>query len=365
MKTQSSKSVIFGLVTSAILAFNGSQAISQTNLISNPDFSNGSTGWSTNCTIEINPENVYGGSVSSNRVTEIDTERCLYQDVTVTPGAIYALSYRAARRIGGPTPATVGVNVRVIGRQSGTLYLDLNRTYSQSVWSYTAEHFTVYIPAGVTDSQVRIRFNNYLTTGTYGTLIDDIFFAADISAAVMPLNIISFAGSLNSNGVQLNWTAENNEQDGKNFVIERMSAGGSFTAIGSVPASVTGRQYSFVDNNPSVGKIQYRLKAMNQDGSSSYSNIIIISNGNKAASEVSVYPNPAIHTISISLNAATQGNISIAVYNASGMIVASKQAILNEGTNTVQVDVSSLKPGTFYLRVNGNGEGMAKAFCKK
>src|SRR5687767_4468099 len=111
MKTQSSKSVILGLVASALLAVSSGKALGQTNLITNPDFSGGSTGWSTNCTIEINPETVYGGSVSSNRVTEIDTERCLYQDVTITPGTIYTLSYRAARRIGGPTPATVGVNV--------------------------------------------------------------------------------------------------------------------------------------------------------------------------------------------------------------------------------------------------------------
>src|SRR5690606_7686233 len=214
------------LFAAALLALAAPAADAQSNLIVNPGFSSGSTGWSTNCTIEIYAETVYGGTNASNNVTEIDKERCLHQDVAVVPGKFYTFSFRAARRTSG-APATVGVHVRVIGRQSGTQYINVYRTYTQSTWSYVTEDFLVHIPAAATDSEVRIRFNNYLTGGTYGTLLDDIVFQEDADAVMLPLQIGSFTAAAAEQGVRLDWTASNADQDGKHFEIERMVAGGA------------------------------------------------------------------------------------------------------------------------------------------
>ena len=109
--------------TFILLAIAGSSLFSKgvgaQNLIVNPGFQDGTSGWGTDCSIEINPETVYGGTNAANKVTEIDIERCFKQQVAVSAGATYDFSFKASRRQGG-TPATVGVTVTITGAESGT-----------------------------------------------------------------------------------------------------------------------------------------------------------------------------------------------------------------------------------------------------
>src|SRR5882757_11445997 len=65
------------------------------NLISNSNFTGGSSsGWTTGCSVEVNPQSVYGGPSSSIYVTEIDMERCLSQQVCILPGLSYTFTYQ-------------------------------------------------------------------------------------------------------------------------------------------------------------------------------------------------------------------------------------------------------------------------------
>src|SRR5690349_10360571 len=71
------------------------------NLIKNSDFSDGTDDWSSSCSMEVNPESVYGGTNNGNPITEIDVERCLDQTICIFPGATYVFSFRAGRRTAG------------------------------------------------------------------------------------------------------------------------------------------------------------------------------------------------------------------------------------------------------------------------
>ncbi len=112
----------------------------QSNLVVNPGFYKRYPGWSTDCTIEINPESVYGGA-NSNPVSEIDIERCLHHEIATSAGAMYDFSFKAGRRQGG-TPATVGITVKVTGIPSGTVYINQNLTYTNTSWGLTASSFS-------------------------------------------------------------------------------------------------------------------------------------------------------------------------------------------------------------------------------
>jgi hypothetical protein len=184
MKTISISQTLPKLLT-ALLLVTSMVVSAQSNLVTNPGFSNGTQGWSTNCTIEINPESVYGGT-NSNPVTEIDIERCLHQEIATSAGAIYDFSFKAGRRQGS-TPATVGITVKVIGVPSGVEYINQNRTYTNTSWSLTTESFSFTVPANTTDTRVRIEFTNYVTPGTYGTLVDDISLSVNAQSAVLAL----------------------------------------------------------------------------------------------------------------------------------------------------------------------------------
>lgn len=347
----------------ALFACSFSSEVSAQNLIVNPGFENGTTGWSTDCTMEIYTENVYGGVSSTNNVTEIDAERCFNQEVNVTAGQTYYVSYKASRRQGGSTPATTGVNLLITGVQSATQYTNVNRTYTNTTWSYTNEVFSFTIALNSTDTRVNVKFGNYTTVGTYGTIIDDISVMTG-SAGVLPLKFLSFNGKIKNNSAVLNWSASNDDHSGRYFVIEKSVGQNKFDSIGTVKAADARSNYAFTDNSASNGSNHYRIKAVNANEVISYSNVIALTNS--AAAAAKVYPNPAVSTIAVSLPALSNTIANIQIFNIAGNMIMSKQVNLSEGSNVVSVDVTSLKPGSFFLKVSDSKDlNFAQSFCKR
>lgn len=331
------------------------------NLIVNPGFENGTTSWSTDCTMEIYAENVYGGVSSTNQVTEIDAERCFNQEVNVTAGSTYYVSYKASRRQGG-TPATVGVNVTVTGVQSATQFINVNRTYTNTSWSYTNEVFSFTLPLNSIDTRVNVRFGNYVTVGTFGTIVDDISVSTG-SAGILPLKFLAFSGKMKNNAAVLNWTASNDDQTGRYFIIEKSVSQNRFDSIGVVKANDGRAAYTFTDNN-SNGSANYRIKAVNANGVTSYSNVIALNSNTATAAKV--YPNPAVSNIAVSLSSSANTTASVQIFNLAGNLVMSKQINLNDGSNVISLDITSLKTGSFFVKVSdGNQVNLAQSFCKK
>lgn len=332
------------------------------NLIVNPGFDNGTTGWSTDCSMEIYTENVYGGVSSTNQVTEIDGERCFNQQVNVTLGATYYVTYKASRRQGGSTPASTGVNVTVTGVETGTEYINVNRTYNNVSWSYTDEVFSFTIALNSADTKVNVKFGNYLTAGTYGTIIDDVNVFTG-SAGMLPLKFISFSGKIKDNAAVLNWTASNDDNSGKYFVIEKAVGENRFDSIGSVKANDARSAYIFTDKNASAGSNNYRIKAVNANGHT-YSNVISLNNNTTASAKV--YPNPAVTNIAVSLSSSSNTVADIQIFNLSGNLVMNKQVSINEGSNVFTLDITSLKAGNFFVKISDSKDvNFARSFCKR
>jgi hypothetical protein len=222
------------VITGLLLILTTHQAKAQ-NLVTNGTFTNGSTAWNTSCTIEINPENVYGGS-STNMVTEIDVERCINQQVCVLAGTTYTFSFKGTRRIAGATPASVSISVKVTGDNSGTSYVNVNRTYTNTTYVYTTHTYSFTIPSNSIDRKVNVSFQNYNNTNTYGVLVDDIdlqptnaFSINGSSSPTMNVNAVYSTVNTPSTGLNYNW----------NF-IDHASPLTSTAAAPSVKWSTTG-----------------------------------------------------------------------------------------------------------------------------
>lgn len=361
METNNFKQALKTLAVLAVFACSFNSEASAQNLIVNPGFENGTTGWSTDCTMEIYAENVYGGVSTTNQVTEIDAERCFFQEVSVTAGSTYYVAYRASRRQGG-TPATVGVNVTVTGVESATQFINVNRTYTNTTWAYTNEVFSFTLPLNSIDTRVNVRFANYITVGTYGTIIDDVTVSTG-SAGILPLKFLAFSGKVKNNAAVLNWSASNDDQTGRYFIIEKSVNQNKFDSIGVVKANDARANYTFIDNN-SNGAATYRIKAVNANGVSSYSNVIALNNVATVAAKV--YPNPAVSNISVAITAVANTVASVQIFNLAGNMVMSKQVNLNDGSNVFSLDVTSLKTGSFFVKVSdGKQVNFAQSFSKK
>ena len=95
------------------------------------------------------------------------------------------------------------------------------------------------------------------------------------STLLLPVELISFSASLHEQGVLLEWST-GSETNNSHFEIESSYDGVNWFKIGisqGAGNSIETNNYSFIDNGAQKGSLYYRLKQVDFDGTSYYSNI--------------------------------------------------------------------------------------------
>ena len=197
--------------------------------------------------------------------------------------------------------------------------------------------------------KVSIFFNFGVTGAVAGEqtyYFDDVKFGAD----VVPVEFVSFNASVTNNVVNLNW-ATATETNNKGFEVQRSSNNSEFATIGFVDGNgtTTGTSnYTYADATQS-GKYLYRLKQVDFDGTSSYSNTVEVNVVPASFDLGQNYPNPFNPSTMISFNLPSESKVSLIVYNATGQMV--KELINNTisaGYNEVSFNASELTSGIYF-----------------
>ncbi len=160
-----------------------------------------------------------------------------------------------------------------------------------------------------------------------------------------PVKLSGFSASRTKQVVALNWTTEF-EIDAKEFNVER-AEGTEFRSIGTIASngnSTSTRSYSFNDKNDNIGATYYRLKNVDLNGKFTYSAIRTVK-GIGAASDVTIFPNPARADSKVSVVGAT-ANSSLQLLDFSGKVLK------NINSNSINsLDLSGVKIGTYLIRI--------------
>lgn len=201
--------------------------------------------------------------------------------------------------------------------------------------------------------------------GTPGRLYASTFGCFTFPAPViLPVKLLSFGGSYNSNGTNLSWETEA-EVNFDHYEIERSSNGSEFNYIGSVAAQAgeSRKQYSYTDNIGATGNIfYYRLKMVDIDGKFKYSNVIVIRRDAKSINGISVSPNPIIGSgaATIRLSSTTTGKVDLRVIDLAGKVVLQQQSRVSEGINSISINnINRLQSGIYTVQVLQNDEAMS------
>jgi hypothetical protein len=183
----------------------------------------------------------------------------------------------------------------------------------------------------------------------------------------LPVELLSFSSSVVNNDVTLNWTTAT-ETNNSGFQVERRKTlearSEEWENIGFVNGNGTTTEpqtYSFVDENLSTGKYQYRLKQIDFDGTYEYSNIIEteILTPVKFSLEQN-YPNPFNPSTDIQYAIASKQFVSLKVFNSLGEEIAT---LVNEekpaGNHTIEFkpesSIKNLVSGVYlYQLIVGN-----------
>ena len=181
-----------------------------------------------------------------------------------------------------------------------------------------------------------------------------------IAATALPLNLLSFTASYNGSVAQLQWTTTN-EINVQKFAVQKSKDGINFTTIGEVEANnrLLLNNYSFTDAEALIGKVYYRLKNIDANGTFKYSNIVNINT--KQGKNVQVYPNPASTSISIAIPKSPIAT-TLQLINAEGKIVQS--VIVPANTIQASMYIGNIATGNYYIQTNGTDKKSA-SFIKQ
>ncbi|HLO82128.1 MAG TPA: SGNH/GDSL hydrolase family protein, partial [Chitinophagaceae bacterium] len=123
-----------------------------------------------------------------------------------------------------------------------------------------------------------------------------------LAAASLPVKLSKFEAELADKKVELRWETSS-ELNNSHFIVERSLNARDFKAIGEVKGkgrSTTKVKYKFTDINPVSGKNFYRLKQVDLDGKSTFSQVIAVTIKAALAAE-SLYPVPATNSINLKI----------------------------------------------------------------
>jgi Secretion system C-terminal sorting domain len=344
------------------------------NLLLNSDMDGGAANWDgggCNTEIGLAPESVYGGPSATNNVSEVDNLTCMQQTVGITAGTIYTITFQAVRRTTcspdlGPNP---GINVRVTGVTSGTVYSSVDYHYNNpddpappAAWpGYTTENQFYSIPAVTTDAAVRIDITPIDNIADCGIIMDNITMAA---TGLLPINLVSFNASSKNNTVDLKWITSS-EINSSYFEVYRSKNGISWDFLAKVNANGTAGTYTLTDAQPGTGTIYYRLKQVDNNGSFKVSGIVKV-NLNAKGINVSLYP--TVVTTGL-LNYVIQNPVAdkfnVQISDISGKRVNSSMEYFAAGSTQKSVNVSNLASGMYLLSVSNEDNSFKKSVIFK
>ncbi|MBX0334334.1 IPT/TIG domain-containing protein [Pontibacter sp. HSC-14F20] len=178
----------------------------------------------------------------------------------------------------------------------------------------------------------------------------------------LPVELISFNARKEGNGVQLTW-ATASELDNDYFEVQMTEdLKGEFKAVGKVKSKVNTtslrQDYQFNHKGNFNGTRYYRLKQVDLDGTSDYSKVVAVSsNGVNLAVGPRVYPNPINAESKLVYNADRAGKLNVRIVNMNGSAVQSLSYDIEEGENTILLNLNNNLPtGIYILMTEFNGK---------
>jgi Secretion system C-terminal sorting domain len=191
---------------------------------------------------------------------------------------------------------------------------------------------------------------------------DDCDYTVTWDGGPLPVNFGNVSAIVVDGAAHLNWETLQ-ETNCERFVVERGSPDldGEVNGFAWEPAgtlqgngTTTARHdYFFVDDAPLVVDGYYRIREVDYNGFSTYSEILHVTEALAARNELlEIYPNPAKDRLHLTLGFAAETQASFRLFDASGKVV---QAIdlgnFQIGTSVRSIDLPALSNGVYFYEV--------------
>ncbi|HEX6430029.1 MAG TPA: FG-GAP-like repeat-containing protein, partial [Niastella sp.] len=250
---------------------------------------------------------------------------------------------------------------------NSALYTSQQSSYTDlGVTGTELKNFVAKQPGRYTKIRARVKYDpvTAITGQVYGPWRYVPAQLAGLSLGALPVDLISF----NAEWLQPGKTAQlkfitDNESQVCCYNIEKSTDGVHFNTIGKVNAKNTGERnsYSFTDNNATSKKLFYRLQINFTTGTTEYSNIQMLQTN--STTEIIVFPNPASNVLQLRLNN-SYATMHVQIINSAGQVVK-QYPNMPAGNQVLQIPVSALASGTYFLYLQSGTEKQVLQFVKE
>jgi len=172
------------------------------------------------------------------------------------------------------------------------------------------------------------------------------------SGQILPVELISFKGNIQGKSVKLFWQTVS-EINNEGFYIEKSNNGKIWEALSFIAGKGNSNKlntYQYEDTYPYNGINYYRLKQMDFDGRSEYSNIVTAELKDNI-SDISIYPNPTKEILTITSQTEFEKKNPIRIFDLAGRLVSEMQMPIEEGENKFVLNVEYLESGIYFIQL--------------
>ncbi|GAB5538963.1 MAG: hypothetical protein Salg2KO_10660 [Salibacteraceae bacterium] len=173
----------------------------------------------------------------------------------------------------------------------------------------------------------------------------------DTASTPLPIDLLSFnASALDNTAVLLSWKTAS-EINNERFVVQRSVDAQTWQTIEELAGYGNSdgiKRYSTEDSSTLSGISYYRLKQIDFDGKTTYSQVRSVRIRNSRGSHLKVYPNPTDNVINIVGNEG--GLTNLKVFNVMGSDITSQTRLVGKADSyRVSIDLSQLAPGVYFI----------------
>ncbi len=216
--------------------------------------------------------------------------------------------------------------------------------YDKYLLSHTA------LGSGITDVDITLDTNN---KATYQNR-----FAIVFKSIPLPIGAINLTIKSETSGVTLSWN-DMEYHNAKYYIVESSQDGVSFKTVDSFQVSQSlKKEYQYFDTASFNGKIYYRIKSVQNDGSLLYSNIAFTAIKSERENSFSVYPNPSTSkSVQVVFKKATKGEYQMGVYDLNGRRISQRFIVHNGWSNVYPIGCNAAN-GLYVLVISKLNKGM-------
>lgn len=252
------------------------------------------------------------------------------------------------------TPATgviAGVTYRFTFIQENIFHRYITiRTFPQAGSSVLAHGQSPLTWTATTTANITVHWSKNVSCD--GDIFDHT--GTGVRLTPLPISIKDFSGRfVPKTGVEINLTTAQEVNNDK-IILERAIDANQFTTIETVDGqgnSSSETNYTFIDENPNNGNNYYRIKQIDYDGTSTYSDVISVNVPAKYENRLELFK---ISNNRYKLKS-VKNTVDVEVFNINGQKIMNKIGLREND----EIDLQELNAGMYIIRLNDNFKSMS------